>query len=54
MQYRDSADWWMHAAGHAGSHVVIRSHHDDLPTLFPDTMKDAATLSAKNSKVCLT
>mmetsp|Transcript_44372 Transcript_44372/g.73958 ORF Transcript_44372/g.73958 Transcript_44372/m.73958 type:complete len:409 (-) Transcript_44372:64-1290(-) len=49
-QYRDSADWWMHAAGHAGSHVVIRSHDDDLPNLFPETMKDAATLSAKNSK----
>eukprot|EP00240_Pyramimonas_obovata_P006084 CAMPEP_0118945800 /NCGR_PEP_ID=MMETSP1169-20130426/42989_1 /TAXON_ID=36882 /ORGANISM="Pyramimonas obovata, Strain CCMP722" /LENGTH=338 /DNA_ID=CAMNT_0006891595 /DNA_START=137 /DNA_END=1150 /DNA_ORIENTATION=+ len=49
-QYRDAADWWMHAAGHAGSHVVIRSHDDDLPARFPETMKDAAALAAKNSK----
>jgi hypothetical protein len=30
-EYTDSADWWMHVAGCAGSHVVIRCHDDQLP-----------------------
>lgn len=44
---RDSRDWWMHAAGCPGSHVVIRYTGDDLPR---ETMIDAAVLAAKNSK----
>jgi len=49
-QLRDSRDWWMHVAGHPGSHVVIRCQEDDLPSAHPETMKDAAALAAKNSK----
>lgn len=52
-QLRDSRDWWMHVAGHPGSHVVIRCQEDDLPSAHPETMKDAAALAAKNSKVCV-
>jgi len=44
---RDSRDWWMHAAGCPGSHVVIRYTGDDLPE---QTKIDAAVLAAKNSK----
>ncbi|OUS42762.1 hypothetical protein BE221DRAFT_201628 [Ostreococcus tauri] len=46
-QCRDSRDWWMHAAGCPGSHVVIRYTGDDLPK---ETIIDAAVLAAKNSK----
>jgi hypothetical protein len=49
--FRDGPDWWMHVAGHPGSHVVIRSHADDLPSSAPETIKDAAALDAKYSKV---
>jgi len=49
-QFRDGADWWLHVAGHAGSHVVIRSHDDDLPVTKEETLKDAAVLAAVNSK----
>ena len=46
---RDPRDWWMHAAGCPGSHVVIRhtSEYDALPR---ETVVDAATLAAANSK----
>ena len=44
---RDSRDWWMHAAGCPGSHVVIRYTGEDLPK---ETMIDAAVLAAANSK----
>lgn len=49
-KYRDGADWWLHAQGYPGSHVVIRSHDDSLPTVAPETLKDAAFLAAVNSK----
>ena len=49
-QHRDSADWWLHVSGAAGSHVVIRSHDDNLPELYPETVKDAALLATINSK----
>lgn len=45
--HRDAADWWLHAAGCPGSHVVIRTHADDVPK---ETLADAAALAAKNSK----
>eukprot|EP00873_Tetraselmis_striata_P000006 jgi/Tetstr1/420270/TSEL_000139.t1 len=45
--HRDGQDWWMHVAGHPGSHVVVRSHDDDVPM---ETMQDAAALAAKFSK----
>lgn len=43
-EHRDPADWWMHAAGCPGSHVVIRYQDSDLPR---ETMIDAAVLSAR-------
>ena len=46
-QHRDGADWWMHAAGCPGSHVVIRTHDDAPPK---GTITDAAALAAKYSK----
>jgi predicted ribosome quality control (RQC) complex YloA/Tae2 family protein len=50
-EHRDGPDWWLHVAGHPGSHVVIRNHSNDLPVQFRETLKDAACLAAKNSKV---
>jgi len=44
---RDSRDWWMHAAGCPGSHVVIRFTGEDVPK---ETLIDAAVLAAANSK----
>lgn len=48
-EHRHSTEWWMHAAGAAGSHVVIRSslEMDELPR---ETVMDAAALAAKYSK----
>jgi predicted ribosome quality control (RQC) complex YloA/Tae2 family protein len=46
-QYRDGSDWWMHAAGCPGSHVVIRHGHDTLPD---NVVLDAAALAARQSK----
>ena len=46
-EHRDNADWWMHAAGCPGSHVVIRFTEPDVPR---ETLADAAVLSVKNSK----
>jgi len=43
--HRDATDWWMHAAGSPGSHVIIRT--DDLDS---ETKKDAACLAALYSK----
>ena len=47
---RDGPDWWLHVAGVAGSHVVIRSHDDNLPEKFKETLLDAAVLAVINSK----
>ena len=49
-RYRDGADWWLHAAGCPGSHVVIRSHDDNLPATDGDAVRDAACLAALFSK----
>ena len=49
---RDAADWWMHAAGCPGSHVVIRYAGDDGPPR--ETLVDAATLAAAHSKATQT
>jgi hypothetical protein len=48
--FRDDQDWWFHVAGYSGSHVVIRSHCDDLPSKYPRTLREAAYLAALNSK----
>mmetsp|Transcript_14849 Transcript_14849/g.22677 ORF Transcript_14849/g.22677 Transcript_14849/m.22677 type:complete len:340 (-) Transcript_14849:21-1040(-) len=45
-EHRDGADWWMHASGCPGSHVVIRSHED----LNEEVVQDAAALAARQSK----
>ena len=45
--YRDGSDWWMHAAGCPGSHVVIRYGKDDLSE---EVIQDAAALAARQSK----
>ena len=49
-EFRDSTDWWLHVSGAAGSHVIIRSHDDTLPSTYPETIIDAALLAAVNSK----
>ena len=46
-KYRDGADWWMHASGCPGSHVVIRSHDENLND---EVVQDAAALAARQSK----
>lgn len=48
--YRLNDEWWMHVAGMAGSHVVIKTTANDLLTSYPETVKDAAILCAHNSK----
>ncbi len=40
-------DWWFHARGVPGSHVIVRSGGDSLP---PDTIRQAAELAAYFSK----
>eukprot|EP01034_Spumella_vulgaris_P021945 gene21945-28025_t len=47
---RHNNEWWLHAAGCAGSHVVIKCTDDDLPTKYRQTVLDAAYLAAVNSK----
>jgi len=46
-EHRDGADWWMHASGCPGSHVVIRCHDQNLNE---DIAMDAAALAARQSK----
>ena len=49
-ELRDGDDWWMHASGCPGSHVVVRYHGSDLLTAHRQTVIDAALLAAVNSK----
>ena len=42
-------DFWMHVAGPAGSHVVVRNP-DDLPELPRPVLEAAAALAAWHSK----
>lgn len=46
-QHRDGPDWWMHASGCPGSHVVVRCHDDNLDQ---EVINDAASLAARQSK----
>eukprot|EP00977_Amphora_coffeiformis_P029756 scaffold42761_cov160-Amphora_coffeaeformis.AAC.5 len=46
-EHRDSTDWWMHASGCPGSHVVIRCSEQTLPE---EVVMDAAALAARQSK----
>lgn len=42
-------DWWLHVAGHSGSHVVVRNP-DDLAALPRPVLERAAELAAWHSK----
>lgn len=46
-EHRDNDDWWMHASGCPGSHVVIRCRDDQVPE---EVVLDAAALAARQSK----
>jgi hypothetical protein len=46
-EHRDNADWWMHASGCPGSHVVIRCTDQTVPE---EVVMDAASLAARQSK----
>ena len=46
-KHGDGPDWWMHASGCPGSHVVIRCHDAQLDR---DVKMDAAALAARQSK----
>lgn len=46
-EHRDGSDYWMHASGCAGSHVVIRCGDQNLDE---EVIKDAAALAARQSK----
>ena len=45
----DPRDWWLHVAGHSGSHVIVRNP-DDLETLPRPVLQRAAELAAWHSK----
>lgn len=47
LRLREDRDWWMHAAGCPGSHVVIRNTDENLPR---EVIEDAAALAARQSK----
>ena len=42
-------DWWLHVAGHSGSHVVVRNP-DELESLPQPVLQRAAELAAWHSK----
>lgn len=46
-EHRSGSDWWAHASGCAGSHVVIRCGDSSLKDAV---VKDAAALAARQSK----
>lgn len=46
-KHRDGSDWWMHASGCPGSHVVIRCSDQNPPE---EVIQDAASLAARQSK----
>lgn len=47
-QLANGRDWWMHASGYSGSHVIIRSDKDEKPD--PETLHDAMLLALYYSK----
>lgn len=46
-EHRDGSNWWMHASGCPGSHVVIRYSQENVPS---EVVQDAAALAARQSK----
>jgi len=53
-QHRDNDDWWLHASGCPGSHVVVRAATVGTPTLPREVELDAAVLAANYSKAAKT
>ena len=45
----DPKDWWLHVAGHSGSHVIVRNP-DGLDVLPRPVLQRAAELAAWHSK----
>jgi len=45
----EPGDWWLHVAGHSGSHVVVRNP-DELDHLPQPVLQRAAELAAWHSK----
>ena len=48
LKIAEPQDWWMHAAGYSGSHVVVRSPEGDEPPR--EVLQHAARLAAWHSK----
>jgi len=54
-QHRDGDDWWLHAAGCPGSHVVVRADSVGGGSTLPREVElDAAVLAANYSKAAKT
>ncbi len=49
LRIADPRDFWLHAAGFAGSHVVVRNP-DALPALPRETLERVAALAAFHSR----
>lgn len=49
-EHRDDNYWWMHVADSPGSHVVVSCSASDIRQIYPETILDAAALTAKYSK----
>jgi len=52
--HRDNDDWWLHASGCPGSHVVVRAETVGGGTLPREVELDAAVLAANYSKAAKT
>ena len=46
-QFANGNDWWFHAKGTAGSHVIVKTNGDELPD---STFEEAGKLAAHYSK----
>ena len=46
-KYRAKSEWWLHASGCPGSHVVVKCSDEAPPA---QTIKDAAALAARHSR----
>jgi hypothetical protein len=50
-KYRVDEYWWLHVAGHAGSHVVVCTGASSFATSYKETLIDAALLAVLNSSI---
>lgn len=46
-QFATGNDWWFHAKGQPGSHVIVKSNNEELPDR---TFEEAGRLAAHHSK----